>query len=92
MKTYLQANGTFSKLKVKKLYQTYAIFELGQLKDLKPTAEYLTSTREEILACEWLNKRRIFGVHTDLNEMAKFKTKIRKAEEIDGKKAAGDDT
>ena len=60
---------------------------------MRLAAEYLTSTREEILACEWLNKRRIFGVHTDLNEMAKFKTKIRKAEEIDGKKAAaGDDT
>ena len=78
---------------MKKLYQTYAIFELGQLKDLRPAAEYLTFIGKEILACEWLNKRRIFGVHTDLNEMAKFKTKIRKAEEIDGKKAAtGDDT
>ena len=55
---------------------------------MRPAADLITSTREEVLACEWLNKKRIFGVHSDLNEMAKFKTKIRKAEEIDGKPAS----
>jgi hypothetical protein len=58
------------------------------LNELRSAADLLTSTRQDVLACEWFNKKRIFGVHSDLNEMAKFKTKIRKAEEIDGKAAA----
>ena len=39
-----------------------------------------------MLACEWFSKRRIFGTQASINEMAKFKSKIRKSEEIDGKK------
>ncbi len=53
---------------------------------MKEAAEVATQNREEVLACEWFSKRRIFGTHASINEMAKFKSKIRKSEEIDGKK------
>ncbi|CDW89035.1 4-phosphopantetheinyl transferase [Stylonychia lemnae] len=68
-----------SSVKIKKLYQTYGIFELGDLKELKVAAELL-SYRQEILASEYLQKKKLFGRHADLDEMAKFKSKIRKEE------------
>ena len=72
------------KVKVKKIYKTYAIFELEHQEELKQAADIL-SQRDEILACEWLQKRIIYGINAQLPEMAKFKTKIRKQEEIDQK-------
>ena len=53
---------------------------------MKEAAEVASQDREEVLACEWFSKRRIFGTQASINEMAKFKSKIRKSEEIDGKK------
>ena len=42
-----------------------------------------------MLACEWLQKRRVFGIKADIAEMAKFKSKIRKNEDlVDNKKSA----
>ena len=86
IKPFLVSSGTVKSLKVKKIYQSYVIYEVSDLAELRPAADLLTSQREEVLACEWLNKRRIFGVHADIGEMAKFKTKIRKEEDITGKK------
>lgn len=68
-----------SKVRVKKIYQTYAVFELGEISELKKAAEIL-KYRDEILACEWLQRRRLFGLKADIDEMAKFKSKIRKEE------------
>ena len=86
MKSYLVKSGKVKSAKVKKLYQSYAILELSELTELKEAAELVTQNREEVLACEWFSKRRIFGTQASINEMAKFKTKIRKSEEIDGNK------
>jgi hypothetical protein len=46
---------------------------------LKRATEIL-SHKEEILACEYLLKNRLFGLHADIGEMAKFKSKIKKEE------------
>ena len=45
--------------------------------NLRKACEAL-SKRKEVLACEYLQKKKIFGVHSDLNEMAKFKSKVQK--------------
>lgn len=77
-------------MRVKKLFQTYAVFELGDLSELKVAAELLAK-RPEVLATEWLQRKRLFGIQADLDEMAKFKSKI-KREDIakkDEKKAEG---
>ena len=79
-------SGKVKSAKVKKLYQSYAILELSELSELREAAEWATQNREEVLACEWYSKRRIFGTQASINEMAKFKSKIRKNEEIEGKK------
>lgn len=42
-----------SSVKIKKVYQTYVVFTLGEIKDLREAAEIL-QYREEILACEYL--------------------------------------
>ena len=86
LKFYLTKSGKVKSAKVKKLYQSYAILQLSELTELKEAAELATQNREEVLACEWFSKRRIFGTQASINEMAKFKSKIRKSEDIDGKK------
>ena len=86
LKFALVKSGKVKSAKVKKLYQSYAILELSELSELREAAEWATQNREEVLACEWYSKRRIFGTQASINEMAKFKSKIRKNEEIDGKK------
>ena len=35
-----------------------------------------------MLACEWLQKRRLFGIKAEIGEMAKFKSKIKRDEDI----------
>ena len=76
----------FTKVSVKKVYQTYVIFELGALTELKQAADLLVK-QDAILACEWLQQRRLFGISADISEMAKFKSKIKKNEDITGVKA-----
>ena len=58
------------------------MLELGELSELKEAAEELTK-RDEVLAVEWFQKRRLFGIKADINEMAKFNSKIRKQEELE---------
>ena len=53
--------------------------------ELRPSAQFLIN-KEEVLAVEWLAKRSIFGIHADINEMAKFKSKMKKDEDITGVK------
>ena len=86
LKTFLTKSGKVKSARVKKLYQSYAILSLSDQEELRAAADLATASRPEVLACEWHSKKRIFGVHANINEMAKFKTKIRKAEEIDGTK------
>ena len=74
----------FSKIRVKQVYKTFVVFEFGEQKELRHAAELL-SKKDEILACEWLQKRRLFGINADLSEMAKFKSKIKKNEEFESK-------
>ena len=81
-----QYPSNFTKVSVKKVYQTYVIFELGALTELKQAADLLVK-QDAILACEWLQQRRLFGISADISEMAKFKSKIKKNEDITGVKA-----
>ena len=52
---------------------------MGSVNDHRKAAE-LIKEREEVLAGEFLRKGRVFGLKADIDEMAKFKTKIRKEE------------
>ncbi len=74
-----------SKVRVKKIYQSYAVFELGSISELKQAADALYNL-DEILACEWLQKKRQYGINADLNEMAKFKSKIKREDIPEEKK------
>ena len=61
------------------------------LDDRKVIAQIL-SKREEILAVEFSQDKRIFGVKAGISEMSKFKSKIKKQEvvwdpEVESKKA-----
>lgn len=77
--------GTFnmSGIRVKKLYPSYVVIEMSSLNELKPAADIL-SKRQEVLGLEWLQKKRLFGVRADLDEMASFKTKIKRQEQPKG--------
>lgn len=55
------------------------MLELSDLSELKHAAELLTN-KKEILAVEYLQKKRAFGKYADLDEMASYKTKIRPEE------------
>ncbi len=61
VKAELEQSGKISKVRVKKLFQTYAVLELGELSELKVAAELL-SKRPEVLATEWLQRKRLFGI------------------------------
>lgn len=50
---------------------------MTDLNELRPAADAL-SNRKEILAVEYLQKKRIFGKYSDIDEMASFKSKIKK--------------
>jgi hypothetical protein len=68
-----------SKIKVKKAFQSYVVIEMSSKDELRPAADIL-SKRKEILATEFLQKKRIFGVFADIEEMAKFRSKVTKVE------------
>ncbi len=53
---------------------------------MRISAETLAKERDEILVVEWSNKKRIFGNNAEIGEMAKFKTKIKKNEDIEPQK------
>ena len=61
------------------------VFELGALSELRPAADLL-SKQDAVLAIEWLQSKRLFGISADIAEMSKFKSKIRKDEDIDPSK------
>ena len=86
VKNVLQEHpGNFTRVRVKKAYQSYVVFELGGLTERRPAAELL-SKQDAVLAIEWLQQKRLFGISADIGEMSKFKSKIRKDEEINPKK------
>ena len=70
---------------IKKSYQTYVVFELGELSELRPAADLLAK-QDAVLAVEWLQSKRLFGISADIAEMSKFKSKITKDEDIDPSK------
>lgn len=64
-------------LKLKQAYDGYVMIEVGHQRDMKKIANNLKS-QAEILAVEWLDKKKIFGDKASLDEMSSFKSKVKK--------------
>ena len=64
-------------LSVKKIETDHIVVSLKDLMDLKRVAKVL-SKRKEVLAIEYLDKKRVFGEKAALREMSGFKSKVKK--------------
>ena len=62
---------------VKKIDTDHIVVALKDLLDLKRVAKVL-SKRNEVLAIEYLDKKRVFGEKASLREMSSFKSKVKK--------------
>ena len=75
-----------SQVKLKTSFSQHIIFTAARTLDLRTIAKIL-SKRPEVLAVEWLNKKIIYGVKAEIEEMSNFKTKVKKiiplSEQID---------
>lgn len=66
-----------SQIKLKTSFSQHIVATVSLQTDFKFIAKIL-SKRPEVLAIEWLNKKILFGIKADLNEMSGFKSKIKK--------------
>ena len=66
-----------SKIKVKKAFETYISFTVDDQKNMNKIANNLKK-RKEVLAVEWLDKKKVFGDKASIEEMSSFKTKVKK--------------
>ena len=64
------------KLELHKVYETYLIVKASELDEMKEVCKAL-SKRKEILACEYLDKKRVFGDKASLDEMSSFKSRVK---------------
>jgi len=53
------------------------IFKVGSLKDQQKIANNL-KFRKEVLAVEWLDKKKVFGDKASLDEMSSFKSRVKR--------------
>jgi len=63
--------------KLKKAYDNHFQMTVKSIEDLVSVANTL-KTRPEVLAVEYLDRKRIFGDKANINEMSKFKSKVKK--------------
>ena len=71
---------TVPKLSVSKVYQTYALFNVSDRSPKKTQKRIATllSKRPDVLAVEYLQYEKVFGLQANLTEMKAFKTKVKK--------------
>jgi len=64
------------KPKLRKVFDSHLQMSIGSIADLKTVAE-LIKTMPQVLAVEYLDSKRIFGDKASLQEMQKFKSKVK---------------
>ena len=67
------------KLKVQKVFESHLTVTVGNIDEMKMLCKALKK-RPELLACEFLDKKRIFGDKASIDEMSSFKSKVKKQE------------
>ena len=65
------------KLTFKQAYASHVTFTVGDQNDFKKIANNLKQ-REEIMAVEWLDRKKVFGHKATIEEMSAFKSKVKK--------------
>jgi hypothetical protein len=70
-----------SGFKLKRVFENHAQVLLASLDDIKPAARKLKSNHF-ILAVEYLDMKNVFGMKANVDEMAKFKSKVKKQKVI----------
>jgi hypothetical protein len=66
-----------SQVKLKKSFSSHVVLIAEKVQDLRKIANVLIK-REEVLAVEWLDKKREFGLKASVAEMSGFKSKVKK--------------
>ena len=63
--------------KLKKVFENHVQVQLASLDDIKPAAKKL-KYNQHVLAVEFLDQKNVFGMKASVEEMAKFKSNVKK--------------
>lgn len=66
-----------SKIELRQAFESHVMFKVGKQADMQKIANNL-KTRKEVLAVEWLDKKKVFGDKASIDEMSAFKSKVKK--------------
>ena len=72
----LLKNTDLDKVELHKVYESYLVVKTAELNEMKEVCKALQK-RKEILACEYLDKKRVFGDKASLDEMSSFKSRVK---------------
>ena len=64
-------------IKIQKIFEAHLSVTTGSIKEMKELCKALKK-KTELLACEFLDKKRIFGDKASIDEMSSFKSKVKK--------------
>ena len=62
---------------LKQAFDSHVVITVDDLKDQKKIANNL-KLRKEVLAVEWLDKKKLFGDKATIDEMSAFKSRVKK--------------
>ena len=62
---------------LKQAFESHVVITVDDLKDQKKIANNL-KLRKEVLAVEWLDKKKLFGDRASIDEMSAFKSRVKK--------------
>ena len=63
--------------KLRKAFDDHMQLTVSSLDDLRPAAELLKEL-PDVLAVEFLDRKNVFGIKASIDEMSKFKSKVKK--------------
>ena len=66
-------------IKVQKIFDSHMSVTVGSINQMKNLCKALKK-KPEMLACEFLDKKRVFGDKASIDEMSSFKSKVKKQE------------
>ena len=69
------------KIILSNVFSSYIIAKTGQITEMKELCKALKK-RPDILACEFLDQKRVFGGKATLDEMSAFKSKVKKQDVV----------
>ena len=64
-------------IKIQKIFDSYMTVTTGSILEMKNLCKALKK-KSEMLACEYLDKKRVFGDKASIDEMSSFKSKVKK--------------